>query len=46
MKRYIKEDNMRDIDKDEFKLFPWWLILIGIIFTAIVFAWAYININA
>lgn len=46
MKRYIKEDNMRDIDKDEFKLFPWWLILIGIIFTAIVCVWTYINIGA
>ena len=37
---------MRDIDKDEFKLFPWWLIVMGIVFTAIVCVWTYINIGA
>lgn len=37
---------MRDIDKDEFKLFPWWLILMGIALTAAVCVWTYVNIGA
>ena len=37
---------MRDIDKDEFVLFPWWMIVVGVVLLGSVLTWAFISMGA